>query len=72
MDADKVVEAVEAVYTGKLAKDIKNKSSYSLTGMMFGAIGGVLIAGFLGQNKLIFGLGGAAVAGLTGYFIAKK
>lgn len=72
MDADKVVEAVESVYTGKLAKDIKTSSSYALSGMMFGAIGGVLIASFLGQSKLIFGFGGAAAAGLAGYLIAKK
>lgn len=72
MDPEKVVDAIESVYTGKLAKDIKSSSSYALSGVMFGAIGGVLIASFLGQSKLIFGLGGAAVAGIAGYVIAKK
>lgn len=64
--------AIEAINSGSLANSIKSSAKYALTGMVIGSVAGILIGGFLGKSRMIFGLGGAIIAGSTGYLISDK
>lgn len=71
-DREEVSQIVQGVYSGSLANKLKNNSSYSLTGIGVGAIGGMILASFFGKSKLIWGLGGAVIGGAGGYFMSNK
>ena len=72
MEPKEVRTAVEALYSGRLAKDIKSNASYALTGMAIGAVVGMIVASFAGKSRLLFGMGGAVVFGGAGYLISSK
>ena len=73
MEIDKDTKlAIEAISTGSLVGSIKSSAKYTLTGMLIGSVVGILIGGFMGKSRLIFGLGGAILAGSTGYLISEK
>ncbi len=73
MEIDKDTKlAIEAINSGSLAGSIKSSAKYTLTGMLVGSVIGILIGGFIGKSRLIFGLGGAILAGSTGYLISEK
>ena len=68
MDADKV----EALVTGSLVENIKNNMRYTITGIVLGAVTGVVVATFFNKNRMIFALIGAASFGASGYLMKPK
>lgn len=72
INREEVAKTVEAVYSGSLTKKLKNNSSYSLTGIGVGAVGGFILASFFGKNRMFWAVGGAAIGGLGGYIMGNK
>lgn len=72
MSTSKLQGAVEGIYYGDIAGKISKNMKYALSGVAIGTLAGVLIASIFGKNKLVFGLGGAALAGTVGYLSTPK
>lgn len=71
-DREEVSEIVQGIYSGSLAGKLKTNSSYSLTGVGVGAIGGWILASFFGKSKLIWAVGGGLIGAAGGYMVSNK
>lgn len=72
MNDKEVNKAVEDVMNGKLAQRIKDNSKYATTGILIGAVAGIVIATFIGKCRICYGVTGGLLGGVTGLVISKR
>mgnify|MGYP001582167365 FL=1 len=67
---EKLQQAVEGIYNGTLADNIKQNIKYASTGIAIGAFAGLLFASFAGKCRICFAFWGSIAGGGIGYLAA--
>lgn len=69
---DKTQQAINSIYSGSLANNIKSNMRFVFYGVLFGAAAGIVVATFTGNCRLCFGFWGGLAGGVVGYTTAPK